>query len=245
MLVVGLTGGIGCGKSTVSTKLSKDFKIPVIDADKIARQVVQPGEKAYEAIVLHFRGKIPELIDSTNGNLNRAALGQWAFSHPEDLKQLNRITHPAIRYEIFKQIITCYLKGYKMCILDVPLLFESSLDTFCGVSISVVCDEETQIRRLTQRNPTMSTEEAKNRIKSQMQIGERIARSDYVIENNLDLPALYAQVENVVHQIKPNFARYALEYFPPFGCVSAAAVILIKSFRKRAMGDRQIKSSNN
>lgn len=117
-----------------------------------------------------------------------------------------------------------------MCILDVPLLFEAGLDTFCGITITVVSDEKTQLERLLARNSTMTLEEARNRIRAQMTSEERIERTDYVIENSKDLENLYRQVDQLVTRIKPSFLRTALEYFPPFGAVSAAAIILSKSF---------------
>lgn len=113
-----------------------------------------------------------------------------------------------------------------MCVLDVPLLFEAHMDTICGVTISVVCDRSTQLERLQVRNVGMTLEEAENRIKSQMSTEERIIRSDYVLENNGTLLHLYDQINDVVKTIQPTFMRTSLEYFPPFGAVSATAVIL-------------------
>lgn len=234
MLVIGLTGGIACGKTTVSRRLEKRHKLPIIDADKVAREVVEPGQDAYNKIVDYFKTKIPDLLNE-DGTLNRAALGKWVFCHPEDLKALNGITHPAIRYEIFKKVGKCYLKGYKMCILDVPLLFEAHLDTFCGVTVSVICGEETQLRRLLERNPEMSLDEARNRIKSQMPMNERIRRSDYVINNDGDLESLYGQIQGVISTVTPTLFRTALEYFPPFGAISATAIILTKYVRYKVI----------
>lgn len=229
MLVVGLTGGIACGKSTVSKRLEEKHKLPLVDADRIAREIVEPHESAYNQIVDYFKDLVPELL-LTDGHLNRGALGKWVFENPEDLKKLNSITHPAVRHTIFKQIFNYYARGYRMCILDVPLLFEAGLDTFCGITITVVSDEETQLERLLARNSTMTLEEARNRIRAQMTSEERIERTDYVIENSKDLENLYRQVDELVTRIKPSFLRTALEYFPPFGAVSAAAIILSKSF---------------
>lgn len=227
MLVVGLTGGIACGKSTVSRRLVEKHKLPIVDADKIARDVVQPNQKAYLQIVEYFKEKIPELL-LDNSQLNRASLGKWVFSHPEDLRVLNGITHPAIRYKITEEVMKCYIKGYSICVLDVPLLFEGKLDLFCGITISVVCDEEIQLERLAIRNPELSIDDARNRIESQMPMAERIRRSDYVIYNNEGLTELYDSVDDIVKKIKPTFIRTALEYFPPFGAVSATAVIISK-----------------
>lgn len=109
MLVVGLTGGIACGKSTVSRRLRDKYKLPIVDADKIARQVVEPGQNAYDQIVLYFKDKIPNLL-LEDGHLNREALGKWVFSHKEDLQALNGITHPAIQ--------VCNVQGNWLLLLE-------------------------------------------------------------------------------------------------------------------------------
>ncbi|CCD24129.1 putative dephospho-CoA kinase NDAI_0C04700 [Naumovozyma dairenensis CBS 421] len=227
MLVVGLTGGIGCGKSTVSKRLAENHDIPVIDADKIAREVVEPGQDAYNKIVKYFTDKIDYLL-LDDGHLNRAELGKWVFSHPNDLKILNNITHPAVRYSIFKNMGYYYVKGYRLVILDVPLLFEAKLDMFCGVTISVICERDIQIERLKIRNPVMTTEEIENRINSQMSMDERVKKSDYILQNNGTLTELYEQINNVVMKIKPSLMRTSIEYFPLFGLVSATAIVLSK-----------------
>lgn len=228
MLVVGLTGGIACGKSTVSRRLKETHKLPIIDADRIARDVVEPGQDAYKQIVEYFGDKIPNLL-LDDGHLNRAALGRWVFENTTDLKELNGITHPAVRYTIFKRILTYYVQGYRMCILDVPLLFEARLDTFCGVTVTVISDADLQVERLLGRNGDMTLEDAQNRIKTQMTSEERIERADYVLENNRNLAYLYEQVDGLIARIKPTLIRTTIEYFPPFGAVSAAAIILSKA----------------
>lgn len=239
MLVVGLTGGIASGKSTVSRRLQEHHHIPIIDADKIAREVVEPGESAYKKIVAHFEGKIPDLL-LADKHLNRAALGKWVFSHKEDLQVLNQITHPAVRYAIFKSILWYYICGYSICILDVPLLFEAGLDIFCGVSVTVISERSVQLERIMVRNPQMSKEEAINRINSQMSNEERIERADYVLRNNEGLPMLYKEIEGFLNRIRPSFTRTALEYFPPFGAISAATIILS---RYQAVSQRQKKQT--
>ncbi|CCF56916.1 hypothetical protein KAFR_0B06190 [Kazachstania africana CBS 2517] len=225
MLIVGLTGGIACGKSTVSRRLKEHHKLPIVDADKIAREVVLPGTKTYQKIVDYFEDKLPDLL-LEDGNLNRPSLGKWVFSNPSDLKMLNGITHSAIRYKMCEEMMSYYIKGYSVCIMDVPLLFESKLDVFCGVTVNVICDEETQLERLQIRNTELSIEDARQRIKAQMPMNERIQRTDYLIENNGTLTELYDQVDDLIKKIKPTFVRTALEYFPPFGIVSGGAIVM-------------------
>ncbi|AQZ11363.1 CAB5 (YDR196C) [Zygosaccharomyces parabailii] len=225
MLVVGLTGGIASGKSTVSRRLEEHHHIPIIDADKIAREVVEPGQAAYTKIVNYFQSKIPNLLLDDN-HLNRAALGKWVFSNSEDLQVLNQITHPAVRYTIFKRVLFCYLRGYSMCVLDVPLLFEAGLDLFCGVTIAVLSEPSLQLERLLARNPQMSNGEAKSRINSQTTNEERIEKADFVLTNNGGLPFLYREIDELVRRIQPTVLRTVLEYIPPFGAISAAAIVL-------------------
>ncbi|EDO14656.1 hypothetical protein Kpol_340p3 [Vanderwaltozyma polyspora DSM 70294] len=244
MLVIGLTGGIACGKSTVSRRLKNHHKIPIVDADKLARDVVQPGEDAYNQIVEHFQPKIHHLVLADN-QLDRSALGKYVFENPEELKVLNGITHPAIRYKIFSTVFDYYIRGYSMCVVDVPLLFETNLDVYCGLVITVVCKNEIQLQRLLARNSDMTLEEAENRINSQISNDERVERSDFVLRNNFDIPSLYSQIDTVMEKVRPSFVRTALEYFPPFGVVSAASVVISKRFliRWRRKRSKHIKAT--
>ncbi|AET39240.1 putative dephospho-CoA kinase Ecym_4163 [Eremothecium cymbalariae DBVPG len=232
MLVVGLTGGIACGKSTVSKRFRERYKIPIIDADFIAREIMEPGECTYQKVVERFQDKVPDLVFA-NGGLNRPALGAWVFAHPDERKALNSITHPEIRRRILFRILACYLKMYPMCVLDIPLLFEAGMDIFCGVTISVVCDQKTQVERLMVRNPELTREQALDRIGSQMSIEERIERSDYVIKNNGNLETLYGSVDSVVTYVKPFIFSVILHYFLPFGIISALSVMLSKTYKNR------------
>lgn len=96
MLVVGLTGGIASGKSTVSNRLQEKYTLPIIDADHVAKEVVEPGQSAYKQIIEYFSDKIPDLL-LPDGHLNRGSLGKRVFEHSDDLKKLNSITHPAVK----------------------------------------------------------------------------------------------------------------------------------------------------
>lgn len=238
MLIVGLTGGIACGKSTVSRRLKEVHKIPIVDADQIAKDIVEPGQNAYNKIVEYFHEKIPELLLS-DGHLNRAALGKWVFSHRDDLKVLNGITHPTVRYTMCKQVIEYYLKGYSACVLDVPLLFESGLDQFCGITISIICDAELQLERLQVRNPELSIDDARNRIKSQLPMELRKKKSDYVINNDGTIENLYDQVDQLVKNVKPSVLRTLMEYFPPFGCLSAGTIFFSKKLISKYKEDKE------
>ncbi|EMG47904.1 Dephospho-CoA kinase (DPCK), putative [Candida maltosa Xu316] len=138
MLIVGLTGGIACGKSTVSKELKEKYHLTVVDADLIAREVVYPNKPAFKKIVSSFGKDVPDLIDES-GNLNRTALGQAVFGNKERLQKLNSIVHPAVKWEIFKQLTLAYLSFKRLVILDVPLLFESGLNLISYLIISAIC----------------------------------------------------------------------------------------------------------
>lgn len=235
MLVIGLTGGIACGKSTVSKRLREKYKIPIIDADLIAREIVNPGETAYNKVVKHFSSKIPNLL-LENEELNRPALGAYIFGNPQERKMLNSITHPEIRKKILFQIIGCYLKAYPMCVLDIPLLFETEMDTFCGITISVITDKEIQIERLMSRNVELTREQALERVNSQISTEKRIEMSNFVIENNEDLGTLYEKIDNVVTYVKPFTFTVLLHYFSPFGIISALSLILSKYYTRNYAG---------
>lgn len=185
MLFIGLTGSIATGKSTVSQILSSPpYSIPIIDADVLARKVVEPGTKGYDAIVQHFLPTTPDLLVPASKDmpeagptgkgrpLDRAVLGRRVFGTSDERKAdravLNGIVHPAVRWEMYRSLITCYLKGHWAVVLDVPLLFEAGLDRLCGVVTVVgVSDPEIQMQRLMERDPHLTREDAENRVRSQ------------------------------------------------------------------------------
>ncbi|KIJ34681.1 hypothetical protein M422DRAFT_181728, partial [Sphaerobolus stellatus SS14] len=125
--VVGLTGGIATGKSTVSTLL-KSYGIPVIDADVLAREVVAPGTRGLSQIVKEFGQDI--LKD--DGTLNRPKLGDVVFRDESKRKKLNAIVHPAVRRAMLWSVFKCWMRGERLCVLDVPLLIEAGLWKWCG-----------------------------------------------------------------------------------------------------------------
>ncbi|XP_010192268.1 PREDICTED: dephospho-CoA kinase domain-containing protein [Mesitornis unicolor] len=148
MFLVGLSGGIASGKSSVVAVL-RELGCAVIDADVIAREVVQPRSRAYGQIVRRFGTEI--LLE--NGEINREALANIIFSQPEQRQLLNSITHPEIQKEMLKQILKYFVLGYHYVILDIPLLFETNrLTKFMKYTVLVYCDPATQLSRLMQRN---------------------------------------------------------------------------------------------
>ncbi|XP_063156612.1 dephospho-CoA kinase domain-containing protein [Candoia aspera] len=189
MFLVGLTGGIASGKSTV-VALLQELGCVVIDADVIARQVVQPCFQAYQRIVHSFGPEI--LLES--GEINREALGSIIFSQPEKRQLLNSITHPEIQKEMLKQILKYFVLGYRYVILDIPLLFEAKMLTkFMKHTVVVYCDPQVQLSRLMHRNG-LTQAEAEARISAQMPLAQKVKLADHVIDNSGDTEATKRQV---------------------------------------------------
>lgn len=240
MLIVGLTGGIGSGKSTVSRTLHETHKLTIVDADLIAREVVNPGRKAYNRILEAFAEDIPDLVNSEDGSLNRTALGSAVFGNKEKLNKLNSIVHPAVRKEILWQILQAYLSFQSLVILDVPLLFEAGLNKICGTTVAVTCNKELQVKRIAARNSELSEEDIRKRIESQMSNEERNYRSDLVIDNNSTLEDLKKCVASVVKEVRPNFMLTLLNLIPPFGLLSALYTFTLRTIRDKYKGTKPL-----
>lgn len=176
-MVIGLTGGIATGKSTVSNMFRK-LQIPVVDADVIARLVVEPGKEAYEEIVKQFG----ENILTEEKAIDRKKLGAIVFKDEEKRMMLNRIVHPAIRKEMKRQVNEYKKEGHKTIVMDIPLLFESKLEHMVDKIIVIYTTKETQLKRLMERDK-MSKEEALQRINAQLPIDEKKKLADAVIHN--------------------------------------------------------------
>lgn len=190
MKIIGLTGGIASGKSTASN-IFKEYEIPVIDADIIAREIVEPGQPALKEIKDTF-GK--EVINE-NGSLNRKYLGKIVFRDKKELEKLNRITHRRIIEEIVNRI-NMYRKtcAYPVIIIDAALFIEMNMKKLVDEIWLVVADETIQINRLIKRDK-LSLEDAVKRIKSQMTTQEKKAYADVIIDNNEDVIRLKEQID--------------------------------------------------
>ncbi|MFD1851090.1 dephospho-CoA kinase [Oceanobacillus bengalensis] len=191
-LIIGLTGSIASGKSTVSLMFD-DFNIPVVDADKVAREVVYPGEAAYTQIVEEFGDEILR-EDKT---LDRKKLGSIVFANKEKLEKLNAITHPAVRKRMLERRDAFINNGEKCVVLDIPLLFESKLTHFVDKIIVVSVDETVQLKRLIDRDG-FTVEEAKQRINSQLSVKGKAELADAVINNNGTKQESYEQLEKIL-----------------------------------------------
>ncbi|WP_100665264.1 dephospho-CoA kinase [Leuconostoc citreum] len=203
MVIIGLTGSIATGKSTVSTML-RDAGMPIVDADVVAREVVEPGTHTLEAIKLAFG---PGVIE--NGVLNRSQLGNIVFGNQSELQRLNAIMQPAIRSVMADKINFWRTQHVPVLILDIPLLFEREYDKNYHVDkiIVVSAGPEVQLARLKSRD-SLDERQAKNRMRTQMPIAEKVARADYVINNNGDKSQLKAQVDDLIEKLKDIAPEY-------------------------------------
>jgi len=177
---IGLTGGIACGKSTVSRML-KDRDVPLVDADEIARDIVRPGTPGLKSIINLFG----EEVLLPDGSLDRRKLGQMVFGTPDRLHSLEAITHPLIREEVRRRRRLFEGMGVPLAIYDIPLLFETnSKDQFDAV-IVVSCTKGQQKERLMRRNQ-WTEDEIEMRIASQLPIAIKEQQADFVLSNNRD-----------------------------------------------------------
>ncbi|WP_318475789.1 dephospho-CoA kinase [Photobacterium leiognathi] len=188
-LVIGLTGGIGSGKTTVANLFADTYGIDIIDADIVAREVVKPSTFGLDAIV----EKCGKEILLEDGTLNRAKLRDAIFSQPELKTWLNNLLHPLIR-EKMQQDINQSQSPY--CLLVVPLMVENNLQTMTHRLLVVDVDEQLQIER-TQQRDNVSVEQIKNILASQASRDQRLDAADDVITNNGDNKALVSQVEQL------------------------------------------------
>lgn len=191
-LIIGLTGSIGTGKSTIAKRF-KALQIPVVDADLIAREVVEPGEVAYHNIVDTFG----ESILQQDNTLDRKALGRVVFQDEAKRKQLNDIIHPAIRREMLRQRDEFVEAGARCVVLDIPLLYESKLTDYVEKVIVVSVDPEQQLQRVVARDQGNEAE-AKQRIQSQIPVSEKAKLADAVIDNNGTIASSYDQLEVIL-----------------------------------------------
>ncbi|MDD5957741.1 dephospho-CoA kinase [Ligilactobacillus ruminis] len=174
--ILGLTGGIACGKSTISAYL-KEFGIPVIDADECSRAVVEKGSIGLEKLTEIFGNKILE----KDGTLNRKALGQTVFSDSEQLSLLNSVMEPLIREEISRRLNQ--ENNADLVVLDAPLLIEQHYDKICDFIMTIDVPKKIQLERLIERDK-LSEDEAKSRIESQLSSRERNGFADVVIDSS-------------------------------------------------------------
>lgn len=191
-LVIGLTGSIATGKSTISSMFT-ELGIPVIDADKLARDVVEPGEAAYLKLIEEFG----ESILLNDQSIDRERLGAIVFSNEDKRKKLNGIVHPAIRKRMVQQREELIALGEACIVLDIPLLFESKLEHFVDKTLVVYVDEAIQLSRLMERNK-FSKEEAQARIHAQIPVKKKAEKADGTINNNGTIDESFNQLKEIL-----------------------------------------------
>lgn len=196
-VIIGLTGGIGSGKSTISALFSK-FAIDVIDADKVARSVVEKGKPAFKKIQNYFGGSIV----NENG-LDRRQLRDIIFANPDKQAWLNALLHPLIRTEILAQLKESQ-SDYTL--LEAPLLIENKLTKYCDYILVVDVSELVQIKRATLRDGT-TVKGIKAIMASQISRDERISHADFIIENN---NVSFVDLEDKVQQLDHKFRTLIL-----------------------------------
>jgi dephospho-CoA kinase len=189
MLVVGLTGGIGSGKSTVAALLAAKGAV-VVDADRLAREAVAPGTPGLAAVVARFG---PAVL-AEDGSLDRRALAQVVFEGPVALADLNAIVHPLVRAAIDQRLVELRASGPAVVVLEIPLLIESGRSYGAQAVIVVDCPPEVALRRLVEGRG-MDEADARRRMAAQISRADRLAAADIVIDNSGPVAALGSEVD--------------------------------------------------
>lgn len=196
MLRIGLTGGIGSGKTTVADLL-RSHGLPIIDADLIARDIVKPGQPALAELVQAFGHDIL----NEDGSLNRSLLASRAFVDAEHTELLNSITHPRIQAETARRFAAAEAAGEKAVVYDMPLLVDNGLHKAMDLVVVVDVDAETRVARLVAWRG-LTEEDARRRLDAQISDEERLAAADVVIDNNGNLESLDRQVADLIERIR-------------------------------------------
>ncbi|CAM3488463.1 dephospho-CoA kinase [Brevibacillus invocatus] len=195
-MILGLTGGIATGKSTV-TGMLRERGIPVIDADQIAREVVEPGKPAYDAIVGHFGRDI--LLE--DGQIDRKKLGEIVFSDESERQKLNAIVHPEVRRVMREEAETAEKNGASIVFMDIPLLFESKLQYMVEKIVVVYAPAAMQLARMMERDE-LEEEQAQKRLRAQFPIDQKREEADFLIDNSRTREETERQVENMLAEIR-------------------------------------------
>jgi dephospho-CoA kinase len=198
MKIIGLTGNIASGKTEVA-KIFKELGAKIIDADRIAREVVEPGQRAWQEIVEEFGRDILQ----SDGSIDRKKLGGIVFNDDEKREQLNRITHPRIMTKIIEAVDKYKKENVKLVIIEAALIVErGGLLSLIDGLIVVSTDQETQIKRIMTRD-RLQRDEALSRIKSQLPMPEKTKHATYIIDNSGSLRETRKQVKEIWEKLNP------------------------------------------
>ncbi|HEY8429426.1 MAG TPA: dephospho-CoA kinase [Sandaracinaceae bacterium] len=199
--VVGLTGGIGSGKSTIA-RMFAELGVPVVDADQIAREVVEPGTDGLAAVVAAFGTEVL----AADGTLDRKKLGEIVFADERKRRELEEILHPRIAQASMERFARLAQEGHPYAIYEAALLVESGRHRTMSALVVVTASEATQIARVRARDG-LTEEEAKARIAAQLPLEEKVRVADYVIENDGSLEQARARTREVHRRLLERFAR--------------------------------------
>lgn len=196
MRVIGLTGGIASGKSTVA-KMFVAEDIPLIDTDLIAKDLLKKDTLCYKEIVEYFSSAILY----SNGDINRKKLAKIVFNNPTKREELNQMVHPRVKDEVFNLFTKYKNEGKELIILDVPLLFETDFQSYVDEVVVVYCTLDKQIERLMRRD-VIDEEYARIKIKAQMDLEEKKELADYVIDNSYSILETKKDFNRVLEEIE-------------------------------------------
>lgn len=196
MKTIGLTGGIASGKSTASAYLQK-LGAEIVDTDAISRCTTRKGGRGYAAVRAHFGDGI---LDS-QGEIDRRRLGALVFGDEEQRRALNALIHPIVIEESIRRIEDCRSKGVRVCVLDVPLLFETGMDRLCDETWLVYVPRQEQIRRIAERDG-LDAAAAAARINSQMPLEEKMRKADRHIDTSGTIEQTQARLRQLWEEIQ-------------------------------------------
>lgn len=188
-MILGLTGGIATGKSTVTKYLQDKYNITIYDADIFARDAVATGQPAFHAI----RERYGESVITPTGQLNRAWLGERVFHHPEERRWLESLIHPQVR-KMYEQIYAQGIRSHRPVVFSIPLLFEAQMTDLVEQVWVVWCTPRQQYQRLIARQP-MEPAQAHARIRAQLPLPLKMLWADYLLDNSGTLAHLYQQLD--------------------------------------------------
>lgn len=194
--IIGLTGGIACGKSTVADYLEKQGLF-VIDADAISHEVTAPGGEALAPIAEAFGSG----VFTAEGQLNRRALGELVFSDVGLRRTLEGIIHPLVQRKTVQTIREAEKQGERVVVLNVPLLFETGMDALCDECWVVSLDRETQVKRLMARD-ALTASEADKRIESQMSQDDKLRRANVIIKTGRPIELTHAELNGLLRDLR-------------------------------------------
>ncbi len=199
MMVIGITGGIGSGKSTVSQYIEKKG-YTILDADKIARSLLDKNKPVYEALVLRYG---EDVLDNKK-NIDRSKVSNIVFSDENELTFLNDISHKMVDEVIKRELLSADQRGDKIIFIDAPLLFEANVDRYCNYTWLVYADQEQRIKRTIERDGR-TEDNVKAIIDSQMKDEDKMSLVDDVISNSGSIEDLILRVEEVLLKYEDKF----------------------------------------